>query len=65
MRFSQMEPSTPPLEIPIQAEVCAVNSCVSELREHGAEIHCRQIRSQSGDRLWLYRMTSPASKEHQ
>lgn len=47
------------LEIAISAEVCAVNSCISELRDQGAEITCRQIRSQSGQRLWLYRMTSP------
>ena len=46
------------LEISIRAEVCAVNSCISELRDQGAEIHCRQIRSQCGERLWLYRMTS-------
>lgn len=47
------------LEIAIRAEVCAVNSCVAELRAQGAEIHCRQIRSERGERLWLYRMVSP------
>lgn len=47
------------LEISIRAEVCAVNSCVAELRDQGADIHCRQTRSMSGKCLWLYRMVSP------
>ena len=51
------------LEIAIRAEVCAVNSCISELRDQGAQIHCRQIRSQRGERLWLYRMTAPVPRE--
>ena len=47
------------LEIAIRAEVCAVNSCVAELRDQGADIRCRQIVNASGERLWLYRMISP------
>ncbi len=44
------------LEIAIRPEVCAVNSCVSELRAQGAEIACRQERDPKGQRIWLYRM---------
>ena len=46
------------LEIVVQARVCAVNSCVAELRENGFAIGCRQDRetSGSGERVWLYRL---------
>ena len=43
------------LEIALGARVCAVNSCVAELRENGFSIHCRQS-SDSGERVWLYRL---------
>lgn len=44
-------------EIVHAAKVCAVNSIISELRDNGCEIKCRQIAGESGERLWLYRMT--------
>ena len=44
------------LEIAVQAEVCAVNSCIAELRANGCEIECRQSTALSGNRIWLYRM---------
>ncbi len=48
------------LHIATRAGVCAVNSCVAELRANGAEIACRQIASPaSGQRIWLYRMVAP------
>ncbi len=47
------------LEIAKTAKVCAVNSCISELRENGAAIECRQER-RGTERVWLYRMVSPA-----
>lgn len=40
------------LEIMPGAGVCAVNSCVAELRDNGFSIHCRR----EGD-IWRYRMT--------
>lgn len=47
-------------EIITGAHVCAVNSCVAELRDNGFEIDCRQIRNPAtGQRTWLYRMPSP------
>lgn len=48
------------MEIVRWARVCAVNSIVSELRHGGAEIGCRVEVSARGDRVWLYRMTTPA-----
>lgn len=48
------------MEIVRWARVCAVNSIVSELRHGGAEIACRVEVSERGDRVWLYRMTTPA-----
>jgi len=44
------------LEICVQANVCAVNSIVAELRANGCAIRCRQSVSASGNRIWLYRM---------
>jgi len=45
------------------AEVCAVSSCVAELRAAGAVIHCRQVMRRHPDgtmrRLFYYRMTTP------
>lgn len=39
-----------------KARVMAVNACMSELRVHGAEIHCSQRRV-NGARRFYYRMT--------
>jgi hypothetical protein len=39
------------LDIVIGASVCAVNSCIAELRENGFRIACRRV----GD-IWYYRM---------
>ncbi|MYE06685.1 MAG: hypothetical protein F4Y04_05600 [Chloroflexi bacterium] len=44
------------LEIALGAQVCAVNSCVAELRTNGFKVDCRQARSSSGERVWLYRL---------
>ena len=48
------------LEIVEGARVCAVNSIVSELRANGLIIKCRQAVASHGERIWLYRLTSPA-----
>ena len=45
------------LEIAIGAQVCAVNSCVAELRANGYEIDCRQATG-GVERIWLYRLSS-------
>ena len=52
-------------EIIAGARVCAVNSCVAELRESGYRISCRQDRETSGARVWLYRLEldDPATAE--
>ena len=47
-------------EISREVDVYAVNSIVAELRHAGAEVECRQVRSPSGGRIWLYRMTRRA-----
>ena len=53
-----MERST--LDIANGAQVCAVNSCIAELRVNGARIECRQIRNPAnGAPIWLYRMMAP------
>jgi len=39
------------LDIVIGASVCAVNSCIAELRANGCAIACRRV----GD-VWYYRM---------
>lgn len=39
------------LDIIVEAGVCAVNSCVAELRANGYDIRCRR----AGD-LWFYRL---------
>ena len=44
----------------IEAEVCAVNSCVAELREQGHAIECRRDRDASAP-VWLYRLADPAA----
>ena len=48
------------LEIVDAARVCAVNSIISELRANGMNIECRQSVAPHGERIWLYRMVSPA-----
>ena len=42
-------------DIVIGADVCAVNSCVSELRDNGFDIKCRQV-GQDGRRVWIYEL---------
>ncbi len=39
------------LDIVICASVCAVNSCIAELRQNGFRIACRRV----GD-VWYYRL---------
>lgn len=43
------------LDIATRARVCAVNSCIAELRENGVKVECRQQYT-AGQRLWLYRL---------
>ncbi|MDE0203323.1 MAG: hypothetical protein OXI25_03955 [Chloroflexota bacterium] len=48
------------LDISRQANVCAVNSCIAELRVNGAWIECRQIVDPAdGSRIFKYRMIAP------
>ena len=47
-------------EIVESAHVCAVNSCVAELRALGAQIECRLTVGPDGRRWFLYRMSAPA-----
>ena len=49
------------LEIIAKAKVCAVNSCVAELRANGCRIACRQEVA-AGKRTWLYRMILPGKE---
>ena len=44
-------------DIVIGAQVCAVNSCVAELRANGFRIECRQDMVE-GRRYWHYRLAS-------
>ncbi len=47
-------------EIRDRADVCAVSSIISELRDNGADIRCRLIvRSSTGERFYLYRLVRP------
>jgi len=39
------------LDIVVEARVCAVNSCIAELRANGYDIRCWRV----GD-VWLYRL---------
>ena len=49
-------------EIMQGADVCAVNSCVAELRVGGYHIACRQVRDDKrGERIWLYQMQGQMS----
>ncbi len=52
------------LDIAMSAGVCAVNSCIAELRANGAWIECRRIVNPAdGSRIFLYRMVAPAPAE--
>ena len=44
-------------EIVEGANVCAVSSCISELRANGFDIKCR-VFSIGGERRWFYRLVS-------
>ena len=44
-------------DIVVGAHVCAVNSCVAELRANGFDITCRQEMAQ-GQRRWFYRLVN-------
>ena len=45
------------LDIIHQAGVCAVNSCIAELRANGARIACRRATAPGGGRIFLYQLT--------
>ena len=47
------------LDLVHEAGVCAVNSCIAELRANGHEIHCRVGAAPGGRRIWLYRLITP------
>ena len=47
-------------EIVERADVCAVNSCVAELRDQGLDVRCRSLCGPDGGRQWLYRLVEPA-----
>lgn len=44
------------LDLIAEAQVCAVNSIVAELRANHVAIECRQVVDTSGERRWLYRL---------
>ena len=44
-------------DIVVGAHVCAVNSCVSELRANGFNVTCRQ-EVVGGQRCWIYKLAS-------
>lgn len=48
-------------EIVRKARVMAVNACVSELRQHGAEIVCT-VQVVNGQRRFFYTMTKAPTK---
>ena len=43
-------------EIMLLADVCAVNSCIAELRANGKSISCRQVVEPLFGRVWVYRL---------
>lgn len=55
------------MQIARQANVCAVNSCVAELREAGAKIKCWQVVKRAPDgtnrRVFFYRLIAPPGPE--
>ena len=44
------------------AQVCAVGTCVSELRRNGFDIICNQRSRDDGRRVWYYTLVSEANK---
>ena len=51
------------LDIATSARVCAVNSCIAELRANGCGIDCRVIRNPANRApIWMYRMTAPSAE---
>ena len=46
-------------ELSRQADVCAVNSVIAELRANGAEITCRQAREDGRMRFYYTLLKSP------
>ena len=52
-------------EIVWGANVCAVNSCIAELRENGFRISCGRVLCESSERVWAYRLDldDPATAE--
>ena len=51
------------LDLVHEAGVCAVNSCIAELRANGYAITCRVGKAPGGRRIWLYRLVTPTPKE--
>ena len=49
-------------DVMVGANVCAVNSCVSELRANGVAIECQQ-QMVLGARVFYYRLTKPRQEE--
>ncbi|MYD99749.1 MAG: hypothetical protein F4Y03_00510 [Alphaproteobacteria bacterium] len=50
-------------EIIAEADVCAVNSCIAELRDNGVLIESKQETWSGGRRVWSYRLRLPAQGE--
>ena len=46
-------------DIVVDAHVCAVNSCIAELRANGFDIACRHGVDGRGERVWAYRLVEP------
>ena len=46
-----------------KARVCAISACVSELREHGAEIVCERKRVGDDWRFFYTMLTAPGEAE--
>ena len=45
-------------DLVIEAEVCAVNSTIAELRANGFQVSCRVVTDGHGERRWLYRLVA-------
>ena len=43
-------------DLVIEANVCAVNSIIAELRANGFLVTCRTVTDDHGERRWLYRL---------
>ena len=46
-----------------QADICAVNSVIDELRQNGAEITCRQAHEDGERRFYYTLLKEPGSKD--